>query len=101
MEGKIYVGDIGTEIFADVGIAIDGAPTTDIVVRKPDGAEVTWTGEVSDGDLGGDNQYVKYTTILDDLDQSGVYLCQAHVVTASGWDGLGETFQLVIHSAYR
>jgi hypothetical protein len=95
MSSKLYVGDEGTVFEVDVGTDISAASTTDLKVQKPDGSEATWTGAAN----GGTNTQIDYTIVADDLDQAGRYRLQSHVVTAS-WNGLGETAEFVVYSAF-
>lgn len=88
--GKIYVGDIGTEIMLDAGQDIAGA-TVEIAVLKPGAAgETPWTATTYAID--GATQYVRHTTVADDLDVPGVYRVQPVIALADGgWTGRGET----------
>lgn len=88
--GKIYVGDIGTDIILDAGQDITGA-TVSVSVLKPGAtAEATWAGTVYSID--GADQYVRHTTIAGDLDVPGVYRVQPVIALADGtWTGRGET----------
>lgn len=88
--GKIYVGDIGTEILAAPGLDITGA-TVSLAVLKPGATtEVTWTATVyTDGD---GVQHVRRTTAVGDLDVAGPYRLQPVIALADGtWAGRGET----------
>jgi hypothetical protein len=89
---KVYVGDIGTAIELDTGVSLVGATVTQIKVRKPSGAVVTWTATVSSTKL-------RYVTLLNDLDQEGVWRMQASMTLPSGkW--LGETAELKVYPPY-
>lgn len=89
---KVYVGDIGTAIELDTGVSLVGATVTQIKVRKPSGAVVTWTATVSGTKL-------RYVTLLNDLDQEGVWRMQASMTLPSGkW--LGETAELKVYPPY-
>ena len=90
---KTYVGDVGTEIRLETEASLAGATTLEIAARKPDGTEATWTATA-------DGTVVRYFTEAGDLDQSGQWLLQAVVVTASGaWRG--ETAKLKVYPEYR
>jgi hypothetical protein len=90
---KYYVGDIGTEIIVDCGTAIGGATNLKLKVKKPDSTEVEWTATID----GTDN--LKYTTVSGDFNLSGTYFLQA-ALTLSGWSGLGESAQFIVHDPY-
>ena len=92
---KIYQADEGTVFQVDVGVDISAASTTDLKVRKPDGTLVSWTGTAN----GSINTQIDYTTVTDDLDQTGQYRLQAYVVTAT-WDGRGETATFTVYKAF-
>lgn len=91
--GKIYVGDVGTEIILDCGADISNATVREIVARKPNGQVVTWAATAS-----GTNA-IKRTVQAGDIDVAGRWMLQAKVVTPT-WSGLGETFAMTAHSAF-
>lgn len=41
---KIYVGDINVTILANCGVDISSASEYFLIVKKPDGKKVNWTG---------------------------------------------------------
>jgi len=86
---KYYLGDIGTEIYAETGVDISAAVTLALKVKKPDGTKVEWAGV-----LEGTTQ-IKYTIVAGDFDQSGVYWLQAYAALAS-WTGHGESARFVV-----
>lgn len=88
--GKIYVGDIGTEIILDAGQTITGATVSMAVLKPGATAETPWAGTVYTID--GATRYVRHTTIAGDLDVPGVYRVQPVIALADGtWTGRGET----------
>lgn len=93
MAGKHYVGETGTNIILDTGSDIEGATTSKILVRKPDGTKVEWDANVYD------ETKLKYTLAEDDLDQSGTYYMQALIATGSG-EWRGETDSIYIYPNY-
>ena len=93
MASKIYIGDVGTIIRVDAGQDISTATTLDIKYRKPDGTEATWTG-VLDG-----TNFVRYTTIAGDLDQTGGWQIQL-VIALPGWSGCGETTGFTVYEKW-
>jgi len=88
-----YVGEIGTDIIVDIGTDITGATPTVLKVQKPDGTTVEWTASIYN------SNYLKYTTISGDFDQSGTYVVQASL-TLTGWTGLGDVATFEVYSAY-
>lgn len=93
MSNKSYVGDVGTVLEVDCGVNISAASTHNIMMQKPDLTAVELTGTIHD------SNYIRYTTIAGDLDQSGIYRVQSKIVN-SGWEGLGETAKLRIYGHY-
>lgn len=99
MAGKLYVGDIGTEIILDVGEEIPGASVL-IYVMKPNGFTSIWSSSVYAID--GSSRYVRHTIVADDFDVSGVYLLQPFISIVDGtWSGRGETVKLNVYDHYK
>jgi len=95
--GKLYVGDVGTVIRADVGQDATGATGISIEVQKPGGAgSVSWAASV----VGADPTKVEHVVGASDLDVSGTYICQVKM-TLGSWSGRGETFYFVVYDAYK
>lgn len=92
---KVYVGDTGTQVVLNTGAAVAGAASLQILVRKPDGSEVTWNA-TPDG-----SQSMTYTTDSDDLNLPGTYLLQAKITTPSGGAWLGQTARLRVYDRFR
>ena len=88
-----YTDEIGTEIIVDCGVDISGATPTTLKVKKPDGTEVEWTATIYN------SNYLKYTTILGDFNQSGTYVLQTSL-TLTGWTGLGDVATFEIYAPY-
>lgn len=91
---KIYVDTVGLKIRVDAGRDITGATPTELHVKKPDGTTATWSATIAD------SNYLEYTTLAGDLDQSGTYRLQS-VFTLSGWTGPGETYEFTIYDNYQ
>lgn len=88
MTEELHIGDTGTiMIFTiledNVPAPISGATTKKVKFEKPDGTtvekDVEFYTDGSDGKL-------KYTTLVTDLDQAGVWRVQAYVVLPD-WTG--------------
>lgn len=81
MKPYVYLNDVGTIIQVDVGSDITGATIHSIKYIKPDGTTGSWDATVS-------TQFLRYTTIEDDLDQAGEWVVQAKVALTGGiWHG--------------
>jgi len=94
MANKTYVGNVGTVIDIDMGQDISGATTTDLYVKKPDGTEATWSGEIY-----GSN-YIRYVIEEDDLNEAGRYYVQPYLVI-SDWSGYGKTVDFKVYELWR
>jgi hypothetical protein len=91
---KVYVGSIGTLIVLDCGQDISGATARSILVRKPDGTEVTWAAVASGTDS------IAYTSVADTFDKPGLWRLQAQVTLPSGsWPG--ETVLLEVYRKFQ
>lgn len=83
---EIHLNDIGTvfEITIQDGtsaIDVSGATTKQIIFQPPTGAKKTKTAlNKTDGTDG----IIKYTTVADDLDATGLWKYQAYVVLSGG-----------------
>lgn len=89
MTSPVFVGDIGTEIVLDCGQTITGATKLEIVARRPDGTNVTWTASADT------TTAIKYATQANDLNQAGDWKLQAYIETAS-WKGRGAIVTLTV-----
>lgn len=90
---KIYVGNEGGVILLDTKTDITGATSVKIAVKKPDNTEVEWSAAVYD------SNFVKYTTVTDDINMPGDYHLQAKF-TLGSWIGRGETAEFEAHSHF-
>lgn len=83
---EIHQDDIGTILETtiknnNVPVDISIATTKEILLKKPSGALLTKTGVlVTDGTDG----KMKHTTVSGDLDESGVWEIQGHIISPSG-----------------
>lgn len=93
MNGKVYVGDIGTELIADVGEDITTATVFRLMYKKSDGTKGHW-----DATQEGTTTLV-YITKADDLDCPGEWEFQAYI-SMPAWSGRGETAKLTIHDEF-
>jgi hypothetical protein len=81
------VGDVGTDIIIDMGVAITGATNLDFAVRKPSypatGGEESWTPTVYN------TNYLLYIVKSGDFDEEGEYEIVPSL-TLGGWSGSGD-----------
>jgi hypothetical protein len=87
--GEVHQNDIGTDIVITVkdenGVVVDisTASVLSIIMQKPNNTKVTKTaakvGTGTDGKM-------HYVTLINDLDQAGIWTLQAYVeITAGKW----------------
>jgi hypothetical protein len=88
--GKVYVGDVGTEIILDCGTNISAATAISMSVRKPSGAVVVWSAVAS-----GTNS-IKHVTEAGDLSVPGVYKVHAKVALPT-WTGTGSAAEFSVY----
>lgn len=83
---QIHVGDIGTSFRFTIKdgtftVDVSSATTQEVCFRKPDGTVLTRaTTFFTDGTDG----IIEYKTVSGDLDQSGPWTVQGHVVLSAG-----------------
>lgn len=87
VDGKYYVGDVGTEIIVDTCSDISTATLARLIVEKPDGTIENWDGAVFE------TTKIRYVVSVGDFDQAGKYNLQAYVEMPGGqWRGNTVTF---------
>lgn len=89
MSNKIFVGDIGTEIILDAGEDISSETTLNIQYIKPSGTTGEWAADVYN------TNYAKYTTLVDDIDEDGIWRFRIYVELTS-WTGYGEEDSIMV-----
>jgi hypothetical protein len=92
---KIYVNDIGVVIEIDMGESLSTATNLKLEVRKPDNTEVEWTPTV----YGTEFNFLRYTTVANDLDQAGVWKANPFL-SLGGWTGLADTVTFEVYDKY-
>lgn len=92
-EAKVYTNDVGLVIDINMGENISSATSLSLGITKPDHTTTTWTPSIQ-----GTN-YLRYTTVANDLDQAGIYFIQP-AFTLGGWTGKGNTVKFLVHAAY-
>ena len=83
---EIHLNDIGTEFLLTVmdgstAVNISSASTKQITIKKPSGTSIT-ASTTFDSD--GTDGKMSYTTVADDLDETGSYKLQGKVVISDG-----------------
>ncbi len=80
MDAYIHKGSVAPNVLEFTADATDsgGVDLTDVtaavlMVRKPNGTEATWTGDIDPLTWTADNIDYEYEFAADDLDQEGVY----------------------------
>lgn len=95
MAGKIFKNDVYTMFRINGGKDLTLASSLTVKVKKPDGSEVEWTGEL----YSLDNNKIKYIIQPGDLDQSGQYKANAYYIFPD-WEGRGNTFKFTVYEPY-
>jgi hypothetical protein len=90
---KHYVGEVGTSIVLDTGIALAGATVIQIKYLKPDGTTGYWSASIVD------STKVSYTLAANNIDQAGTWAFQSYV-EVSGGKWTGETTQIAFSAAF-
>lgn len=92
MAGKIYVDDT-PRIELDLLTDLSTSTVQNILYKKPDGTEGTWTADI---------EYTKlyYQSVAGDIDQAGKWLLQAYVELPF-WTGKSETVFMIISEDWK
>ena len=86
---KLYVNDVGSDIILETGLTLTGAISLKIIGRKPDFTEFEWDASIQD------TTSVFHTTLVDDLDQPGIWTVQSSVEMSDGkWLGESVSFEV-------
>lgn len=96
--GKVYVGDIGTQIKIDMQEALTGYSVVILKVKKPNGSLVQWYPTVVPN-AEGIESVLGYITLSGDLNARGVYKIQPYIEFAS-WKGKGTPVYLEVFGEY-
>jgi hypothetical protein len=99
-QSKYYVGDVGTEILVDTGSDISTATVLKLLVKKPCGAELEWTGELGPPNAVGVYTKIMYIVKEGDWNEAGWWNVQAYV-ELPGWKGKGDTVKFKLYSEYQ
>ena len=90
---KHYVGEVGTVVWVDCGIAVDDATGVTVEIERPDGTVVS-KAAVPETYNGSDN-YVRFSIEAGDLNQAGDFKCQVKL-TLGPWTGRGAEFTISV-----
>lgn len=93
-----YVGTVGFLVEADCGQDITGATNLFFRVRKPSGAEETWSATPCAID-GVANRGLQHPTTASDLNEPGEYRLHA-CLTLGDWTGPGEVGRLLVRELF-
>ena len=96
---EIHVDDVGTKFVVTIKddtaiINISGATTKDIIFKKPSGTKVTAAASF---ETDGTDGVLKYITTGPELDETGTYKIQAHVVLSAGNDFHSDISTFKVH----
>lgn len=85
----IFVGDVGTKLKFDIGTSVSGITSCVIKYKKPDDTIGEWTA-TTEPDV-----YIYYITLVDDIDQAGLWKFRVYVVYPD-WLGYGTEVSIMV-----
>jgi len=91
--GKIYIGDVGTEIIINLQTDITTATNILLNVKKPNGTDATWIPAIYD------EKYLRYIIQSGDFNQYGRYVIQPSL-TLGIWSGNCKSVSLFVNNTY-
>ena len=95
--GRIYKFDIGTRLRTTLNVNLAGYSSIEYKIEKPGGTILTKSCTPPEDEANG---IVYYDTILNDLDELGIYHIQVQVVFASGSQFESETMYFTVHDSF-
>ncbi len=95
--GRIYKFDIGTRLRTTLDVNLAGYSSIEYKIEKPGGTVLTKPCTPEDEA----NGIVYYDTLLNDLDELGVYHIQVQVVFASGSQFESETMYFTVYDSFK
>ncbi len=95
--GRIYKFDIGTRLRTTLDVDLTGNSTIEYKIEKPGGTILTKTCFPEDLV----NGIVYYDTVLNDLDELGIYHIQVQVVFVSGSQFESETMYFTVYDSFK
>tara|TARA_R100001244_G_C5106332_1_gene120042 strand:- start:104 stop:412 length:309 start_codon:yes stop_codon:yes gene_type:complete len=83
---EIHLNDIGTQFLLTIkdgstAVDISTASTKQIIIKKPSGTKIT---EAATFSTNGSDGKIYYSTVADDLDETGSYKLQGKVIISDG-----------------
>ena len=83
---EIHLNDIGTQFLLTIkdgssAVDVSTASTKQIIIKKPSGTKITATATFS---TDGSDGKIYYSTVADDLDETGSYKLQGKVIISDG-----------------
>ena len=83
---EIHVDDVGTQFLLTImdgsaAVDISSASTNQIIIKKPSGTKMTKSATFSSD---GSDGKIYYSSIADDLDETGSYKLQGKVIISDG-----------------
>ena len=86
MASEIHVDDVGTQFLLTImdgsaAVDISSASTKQIIIKKPSGTKMTKSATFSSD---GSDGKIYYSSIADDLDETGSYKLQGKVIISDG-----------------
>jgi len=83
---EIHVDDVGTQFLLTImdgsaAVDISSASTKQIIIKKPSGTKMTKSATFSSD---GSDGKIYYSSIADDLDETGSYKLQGKVIISDG-----------------
>ena len=83
---EIHVDDVGTQFLLTImdgsaAVDISSASTKQIIIKKPSGTKMTKSATFSND---GSDGKIYYSSIADDLDETGSYKLQGKVIISDG-----------------
>lgn len=94
MADKVYRDGISIDIIVNMQASVTGASTLSLLVKRPDGITVSWSGTAYN------TNYIKHTTVAGDINQAGIYKICPKLVYATGQVIYGETAELPIYDHF-
>ena len=88
-----YVGTVGLKVRINTKNDLSGTTLVALLVKKPDGTEVTWEGTAN-------GTYIEYVVQDGDLDQAGYYAIQAYFERADGSKFYGNTTGIHVYEKF-
>lgn len=86
---ETYINTVGLDIYFETGIALAGATSVVIHIKKPRGKWFEWTGPLISG-----TQFV-YTTVSGDLNEDGWHIAYI-ALTLGGFTGFSEPGRFLV-----